>query len=148
LVLNLFNGCASSQKIDALKPEPDDAAPLLYDNAVSFINLPIKIKLKDIENQTNKHLTGLIYEDSKIDDDDIEMKIWKLAPISIQNQNGKIKTVLPLKAYVKYRIGTSRLGIDLYDTREFYFNGVVTLLSDVGLTNWKLNTNTELKSLD
>jgi hypothetical protein len=148
LILNLFNGCASSQKIDALKPEPDDAAPLLYDNAVSFINLPIKIKLKDIENQTNKHLTGLIYEDNKIDDDDIEMKIWKLAPISIQNQNGKIKTVLPLKAYVKYRIGTSRLGIDLYDTREFYFNGVVTLLSDVGLTNWKLNTNTELKSLD
>ncbi len=148
VAFHLFNGCASSQKIAALKPEPDDAAPLLYDNAVSFINLPIKIKLKDIENQTNKYLTGLIYEDNKIDDDDIEMKIWKLAPISIQNQNGKIKTVLPLKAYVKYRIGTSRLGIDLYDTREFNFNGVVTLLSDVGLTNWKLNTNTELKSLD
>lgn len=148
VAFNLFNSCASSQKIAALKPEPDDAAPLLYDNAVSFINLPIKIKLKDIENQTNKYLTGLIYEDNKIEDDDIEMKIWKLAPISIQNQNGKIKTVLPLKAYVKYRIGTSRLGIDLYDTREFNFNGVVTLLSDVGLTNWKLNTNTELKSLD
>ncbi len=144
----LLSGCASSQKIAALKPEPDDAAPLLYDNAVSFINLPIKIKLKDIENQTNKYLTGLIYEDNKIEDDDIEMKIWKLAPISIQNQNGKIKTVLPLKAYVKYRIGTSRLGIDLYDTREFNFNGVVTLLSDVGLTNWKLHTNTEFKSLD
>ena len=43
----LLSGCASSQKIAALKPEPDDAAPLLYDNAVSFINLPIKIKLKD-----------------------------------------------------------------------------------------------------
>ena len=144
----LLSGCSSTQKIAALKPEPEDASPLLYDNAVSFIDLPIKIKLKDVENQTNKYLTGLIYEDNKIEDDDIEMKIWKLAPISIQNQNGKIKTVLPLKAYVKYRIGTSRLGIDLYDTREFNFNGVVTLLSDVGLTNWKLNTNTELKSLD
>jgi len=141
-------GCSSTKKIAALKPEPDDASPLLYDNATSFINLPIKIKLKDIENQTNKYLTGLIYEDNNIADDDIEMKIWKLAPIAIQNQNGKIKTVLPLKAYVKYRIGTNKLGIDLYDTREFNFNGVVTLLSDVGLTNWKLNTNTELKSLD
>lgn len=145
---NLFSGCASSQKIAALKPEPDDAVPLLYDNATSFINLPIKIKLKDVENQTNKYLTGLIYEDNKIEDDDIIMKIWKLAPITIQNQNGKIKTMLPLKAYVKYRIGTNRLGIDLYDTREFNFNGVVTLLSDVGLTNWKLDTNTEFKSLD
>lgn len=144
----MFNSCSSTQKIAALKPEPDDAAPLLYDNAVSFINLPIQIKLKDVENQTNKFLTGLIYEDNKIEDDDIAIKIWKLAPITIQNQNGKIKTILPLKANVKYRIGTSKLGIDLYDTREFNFNGVVTLLSDVALTNWKLNTNTELKSLD
>jgi len=143
-----LTACSATQKIAALKPEADDASPLLYDNATSFINLPIKIKLKDIENQTNKYLTGLIYEDNNMEDDDIEIKIWKLAPIVIQNQNGKIKTVLPLKAFVKYRIGTSRLGIALYNTKEFNFNGVVTLLSDVGLTNWKLNTNTELKSLD
>jgi hypothetical protein len=26
-------------------------------------------------------MTGLIFEDTKIEDDDIEMKIWKLAPI-------------------------------------------------------------------
>lgn len=147
-VVSLFSGCSSTQKIAALKPEPDDASPLLYDNAPSFINLPIKIKLKDVENQTNKFLTGLIYEDNNINDDDYEVKIWKLAPITIQNENGKIKTILPLKAYVKYRIGTNRLGIDLYNIKEFNFNGNVTLLSNVGLTNWKLNTNTELKSLD
>jgi hypothetical protein len=144
----LFSACSSTQKIAALKPEADDASPLLYDNATSFINLPIKIKLKDVENQTNKFLTGLIYEDNNINDDDYEVKIWKLAPITIQNENGKIKTILPLKAFVKYRIGTNRLGIDLYNTKEFNFNGNVTLLSDVGLTNWKLNTNTQLKSLD
>jgi len=147
-IVSLFSGCSSTQKIAALKPEPDDASPLIYDNAPSFINLPIKIKLKDIENQTNKYLTGLIYEDNNINDDDYEVKIWKLAPISISNENGKIKTVLPLKAFVKYRIGTNRLGIDLYNIKEFNFNGNVTLLSDVGLTNWKLNTKTELKTLD
>ena len=143
-----LNGCSSSQKIAALKPESDEAEPLLYDNAISFINLPIKIKLKDVENQTNKFLTGLIYEDNNIEDDDYEVKIWKLAPITIQNENGKIQTILPLKAFVKYRLGTDKLGIALYNTKEFNFNGKVTLMSDVGLTNWKLNTNTELKSLD
>ena len=144
----LVAGCGTTQKIEALKPEPDDASPLLYDNATSYINLPVKIKLKDIENQTNKTLTGLIYEDNNIEDDDCEIKIWKLAPITLTNQNGKIKTVLPLKALVKYRIGTSKLGIDLYNTKEFNFNGNVTLLSDVNLTNWKLTTKTEFKSLD
>ncbi len=147
-----ISGCSTSQKIATLKPEPDDAIPLVYENVPSFINLPISVKLKDIENQTNALLNGLIYEDNNIEDDDIEMKIWKLAPITIVNDHGssgeRIKTILPLKAIVKYRIGTKKLGISLYDTREFNLNGVVTLLSDVSLTNWKLNTTTELKSLD
>src|SRR6187402_83068 len=144
----LLGGCASTQKIAALKPEPDDASPLLYDNVPSFISLPIKIRLKDIENQTNKLMTGLIYEDNNIEDDDYTVKVWKLAPITLSNENGKIKTILPLKATVNYRYGINKLGISLMDTREFNFNGVITLVSDVNLTNWKLNTNTQLKSLD
>ena len=148
LALTLFSSCATTSKITALKPEPDDASPLVYENTPSFINIPITIKLKDIENQTNKFMTGLIYDDNTIEDDDIEMKIWKLAPISIENQNGKIKTVLPLKAAIKYRIGTDKLGIALYSTQEFNLNGNITLMSDVNLSNWKLNTKTEFKSLD
>ncbi len=152
----LISGCSTSQKIATLKPEPDDAIPLVYENIPSFINLPITIKLKDIENQTNSLLNGLIYEDNNIEDDDIEMKVWKQAPITITNDNGsrsfgageKIKTILPLKAIVKYRIGTKKLGVELYNTKEFNLNGVVTLISDVDLINWKLNTKTELKSLD
>ena len=134
-----------------MKPEPDDATPLVYESIPSYINLPISVKLKDIENQTNTQLNGLIYEDTTIDDDDIEMKIWKLAPITIKNDNTtngqKIITVLPLKAIVKYRIGTKKMGIELYNIKEFNLDGVVTLISEVGLTNWKMNTKTELKSL-
>lgn len=151
-VLNLLVGCSSTQKLETLKPEPDDASPLVYESNPSFINLPITVKLRDIENQTNTILNGLIYEDTNIEDDDIEMKIWKLAPIKIQNDpanpDKKIKTILPLKATVKYRIGTKKLGVELYDIREFNLNGVITLSSEVALTNWKLNTKTEFKSLD
>ncbi|HEX9980410.1 MAG TPA: DUF4403 family protein [Flavobacterium sp.] len=142
------SGCSTTKKIEAMKPEPDNASPLVYENAVSFINLPVNIKLKDIENQTNKFLNGLIYEDNNINDDDIELKIWKLSPIKISNDKGKIRTILPLKVIAKYRIGTNRLGVDLYNTREFNLNGNITLLSDVGLTNWKMNTVTKLESLD
>lgn len=151
-IITLFiSSCSTSNKISALKPEPDNAEPLVYENTASFINLPITVKLKDVENQTNALLNGLIYEDNNIEDDDIEMKIWKLAPITIENDKessgGKIKTMLPLKALVKYRIGTKTMGVELYNTKEFNLNGLVTLVSDVGLTNWKLVTKTELKSL-
>ena len=152
LVTFLMVSCSTSNKIAALKPEPDDASPLVYETTASFINLPISVKLKDIENQTNTLMNGLIYEDNNIQDDNIEMKIWKLAPITIANDTGstgeKIKTALPLKAWIKYRIGTKTLGVDLYNYKEFNLNGVVTLVSDVSLTNWKLATKTELKSLD
>ena len=110
--------------------------------------MPVLIKLKDIENKTNNLLSGLIYEDNDLEDDDIEMKVWKLSPISITNSEGKIQTVLPLKVNAKYRYGIKKLGVDLRDVKEFNLNGVVTLLSDVGLTNWKVTTNTSLKSLD
>ncbi|MFV8391698.1 DUF4403 family protein [Flavobacterium sp. LB2P6] len=152
LSIALITSCSTTTKIATLKPEPDDASPLVYENTPSFINLPISVKLKDIENQTNSLLNGLIYEDNNIEDDDIEMKIWKLAPITIKNDNGsnnqKIRTVLPLKVIVKYRIGTKKMGVELYNTKEFNLDGVVTLVSELGLTNWKMNTKTELKSLD
>ena len=153
IFLTLFLiGCSTTQKIAALKPEPDDASPLVYDNSPSYINMPISIKLKEIESQVNQSLNGLIYEDKNIEDDDFEIKIWKLSAITIANDPestaDKIKIILPLKALVKYRIGTEQFGVKMYTTKEFNFNGNVTLLSDIALTNWKLNTKTVLKSLD
>jgi hypothetical protein len=121
---------------------------LVYENTISYINMPIQIKLKDVENKINSSLTGLIYEDSNIEDDDIEVKIWKQAPIQLFNIEGKIKTLLPLKAQVKYRIGTNKLGIALYNTKEFQFNGTINLLSVINLSNWKLSTKTDFRSLE
>lgn len=145
----IFLNCTSTKKIAALKPEPDDASPLIYDNATSFVNLPVSIQLKDVENQLNKSLNGLIYEDNNIEDDNLTVKIWKLAPIILENnQEGRIKTILPLKAIINYRYGIDKFGISLYDTREINLSGKVNLVSTAGLTNWKLNTKTELKSLD
>lgn len=143
----LLGSCSSSKKINALKPEPEDASPLIYDHKPSFISMPVALKIKDIENQTNKFLTGLIYEDNNIKDDDYTIKIWKQAPIVIENEKGKIKTVLPLKLNVQYRIGTDKLGVALYNTQEFNFNGVITLLSSVNLNNWKLMTKTKFESI-
>ena len=148
IFISMVFSCSTTGKITAMKPEPDDASPLVYENVYSYINMPILIKLKDIENKTNNLLSGLIYEDNDLEDDDIEMKVWKLSPISITNSEGKIQTILPLKVNAKYRYGIKKLGVDLRDVKEFNLNGVVTLLSDVGLTNWKVTTYTSLKSLD
>ncbi len=152
LLLTITTNCSTSSKLNTFKPEADDAVPLTYEKIPSFINLPVSIQLKDIETKTNNFLTGLIYEDNTFEDDNIAIKIWKIAPITIENNskenNGKLKITLPLKATIKYRIGTRKLGVDLYSIKEFNLNGIVHLVSDIHLTNWKLTTKTALESLD
>ncbi|MDP2088650.1 MAG: DUF4403 family protein [Flavobacteriaceae bacterium] len=148
LMVFLMASCGTSNVINTLKPDADLAAPLVYEKEISNINIPISIKLKDIANQTNKSLDGLIYEDNQLEDDNIVLKVWKESPILINEESGKIRIVLPLKVWTKVRYGTQVLGMNISDTRELNFNGTVTLLSDVTLNNWQLQTKTTIKSID
>lgn len=144
--MNLFFSCSSTQKIEALKPLPTDDSPMVYKTTTSIVSMPLEISLKEIENQTNKSLNGLIYEDNNLEDDKTEMKIWKTAPIQIVEANGKIKTILPLKIWSKFKYGTDFMGLN--DTREINLNGTITLLSDVKLNNFKLTTNSKIDDFE
>ena len=143
-----FHSCAPSRKIATLKPEPDQAAPLVLDVEPSFVQLPVELALKDIEKQLNLTFSGVIFEDNNLQDDDLMIKVTKEAPIQFLQSDGKIKTILPLKAVGTIKYGFTKLGISFSDTRDFKLNGVITLVSQVRLENWKLKTETTLQSLD
>jgi len=144
----LLSGCSSAKKIEALKPEPGNTTDVVYQQSTSFISLPVTIAISDVENQINKLLNGLIYDDKNIEGDDITMKVWKTAPIKFTEQKGKLQTVVPIKVTANVRYGTSAMGMSLYDTREFNLDAVVTFTSKVGLTNWKMTTETAISSLE
>ena len=148
IVVAVFvTSCSSSKMIQTLKPEADLAAPIIYDKELSYLNIPISIKLKDVAYQTNTILNGLIYEDSVLEDDNLMMKVWKQAPIEITDENGKIKVVLPLKIWTKVRYGGNVFGMNLYDTRELNLNGVVTLLGEAKLKNWQLTAASSVQTV-
>ena len=138
VVLLIVFSCSSVQKIGALKPEPSQNLPIVYKTNSSFVSMPMDISLQEIENQLNKSLTGLIYDDSNLDDDKTEMKITKTANIVLIEKEGKIQSILPLKIWSKFKYGTDFMGLN--DTREIELNGTITLSSDVKLSNWKMNT--------
>lgn len=144
----LLTGCSTTKRIDALKPEPGNNSPLVYQNTTSFINLPVTMTIADVETQVNKILTGLIYEDKAIEDDNIAMQVWKTAPIKFTEQKGKLQSIVPIKIKANIRYGTSALGMNLYDTREVNLDAVVTFNSKVGLSNWKMTTDTTIESLE
>ena len=100
LALVVLNGCSTAQKIETLKPLPSDDSPMVYKTSTSFISMPLEISLKEIEHQLNKTLTGQIYDDSNLQDDKTEMKIWKTAPIKISEKDGKIVYILQIKGMI------------------------------------------------
>ena len=138
----LLIGCSTTSKIEALKPEPSVNTKIAYNNTTSFVSMPLEISLNEIENQLNKSLNGLIYEDTNLEDDKTEMKIWKTAPIKLIDKEGKVETVLPLKIWTKLKYGTDFMGLN--DTKEIELNGTITLSSTVKLSNWKMRTESKI----
>ncbi len=139
----LFSSCSTNQKIESLKPLPSNDVPMVFKTKTSFVNMPLEISLKEIESLLNKTLNGQIYDDTNLEDDKTEMKIWKTAPIKLIEKDGKIQSVLPLKIWAKFKYGTDFMGLN--DTREVNLNGTIILLSDVKLSNWKMTTNSKIE---
>jgi hypothetical protein len=139
----LITGCGSTSKLATLKPEPSQNAPMAYKTNTSFVTMPMQISLKEIENQLNKSLVDIIFEDNNLEDDKTMLKIWKTAPIKLIEKDGKIQSILPMRIWTKYKYGTEFLGLN--DTKEIELNGTIILNSDVKLSNWKLQTTSKLE---
>ncbi len=141
----LFIGCSTTQKIEALKPPPSDDTPMVFNTKASYVNMPLEITLAEIENQLNKVLTGEIYSDTDIEKDKTELKITKTGAIQLREINGKIETIFPLKIWAKFKYGIDFMGLN--DTKEVNLNGILTVTSDVKLSNWKLETNSNINDI-
>ncbi|GEC79637.1 hypothetical protein FAQ01_25070 [Flavobacterium aquatile] len=125
---------------------PSENVPMVYKTTTSFVDMPMEITLKEIENQLNKSLSGLIYEDNNLEDDKSEMKIWKTGTIKLIEKDGKIQSILPLKIWSRFKYGTDFMGLN--DTREIDLNGTITLISDAKLSNWKMNTTSKIEDFE
>ena len=146
--LVLLSACGTSKKIQALKPAPNYNTAVVYEKQVSYFNLPIEVAVSDLQNQTNKYFNGLIFEDNSLDGDNIMLRVWKQAPIIIEEKNGKLEFTLPLKIWAKIRYGVEKFGFSVYDTREINLNGKAKISSSVSFSNWKLGTNTQILGIE
>lgn len=145
-LLPIFISCVTSKKVDALKPTPSDNTPTAYKTTTSFIAMPVEVPLKEIENQLNKTLTGLIYNDTILSDDNTQMKIWKEAPAKLIEKEGKIQSILPMKIWIRVKYGTEFMGMN--DVKDINLNGTIKLLSEAKLSNWKLTTTSVIEDFE
>lgn len=136
-VLFVFVGCKT--KVQTVKPDASYQPKTSYDKKVSVINIPIEIPVAEIERQTNKYLTGVLYEDKSFTDnggDNLKCVVKKYAPIKIWAKENKITIKLPLDLTGSY----TQLGavVDFKGTLNVNYTTAITLED-----NWKLKTVTK-----
>lgn len=140
--------CNTSKKVQSLKPEASYSKEVVYDKQISYVQLPVEVSVAEIQNQTNKYLTGLIFEDNKLEDDNLQMKVWKQGQAIVTERAGKLHIELPLKIWSKVRYGIEKFGISAYDTRDVNLNGVIKINALVSFNNWKLSTQTQVEGIE
>lgn len=139
----LIAGCRST-----LLPEKpaESYQEFRYEPKPSLINLPVEMKVSELELFLNKQLTGLIYEDNSLEDnggDNLMVKAWKKDNIRLNFDKGQFTYNVPLKLWIKAGWKIDKFGITLSDYREV--NAEISLDFHTSLAvnkDWSLTTKT------
>jgi Domain of unknown function (DUF4403) len=114
---------AKSQKteIKTEAPEENYTIQKVITKQQSNINIPVSIAMVDIENQINKSITGLIFEDNSYtdnDNDNFKCKVWKKDKIVFTAaKNNVFDFTVPLKIWAEKGVGA--FGLMSYQSTEF-----------------------------
>lgn len=122
------------------KPE-ESYEDFLYKPAESTIVMPMNITVSRLEKELNKSLNGTIYEDNKIEDDSLKLKIVKYGNITLNFDGTLLTAEIPLKIFATYRLG---LGIT-YTDRDLQGALKIKLQSSLYMTKaWGVNSKTTI----
>ena len=134
-----FVGC-KSLKVD--KPK-EEYVPIAYTPKTSIINLPVDIDLKKIEKAVNEKFKGLIYEDNNLDDDNMQIKLWKSQNFVFNAFGNQLQYRIPVKIWSKFGWKIEKFGISLSDYYDV--TGEIALKYKSSLTisrDWQVKTTT------
>lgn len=117
-----------------------------YEPVASTISLPVEMKVTALEALLNRQLTGLIYEDKSLDDNDgdnIMVKAWKKDNIKLAFDKGQFVYKVPLKLWIKAGWKFEQFGISLSDYRELNAEIALKFHSSVTVNkDWSVTTVT------
>src|SRR5207244_2626514 len=86
----LLLGSCKTLNINSEPPDQNTSVAPEIPKLPSMINVPVSLPVKEVENRLNSALTGVIYKDDNIEDDNYKMTITKKGKISVNADNNKI----------------------------------------------------------
>lgn len=104
ILTTLLSAC----KVKTANPDmPTKMAATQVNRPLSTINLPISLQIDDLQEAINTQFKGVIYNDNSFEnnnDDNLILRVTKVADFKISAKGDKIMIVAPLEVYVKGRL--------------------------------------------
>lgn len=140
LFIFIFTACKTTLQVE--KPVesylPSELAP-----AISEIPLKIDIDIKKLEKSINKSMTGLLFEGKQLNNQGLDVKVWKAGDFSFQVTDNVIEYKVPLKIWSKFGWTVSKFGLSVGDHYEA--NGTISLSYKTTINidkNWQMKSKT------
>ncbi len=141
----IFYGCKSI-KVDRPREE---YVPLAYTPVTSTFNLPIEIDLKKVEKAVNDKFKGLLYEDNNLEDDNLQLKLWKSQNFVFNAKGSQLSYRIPVKIWSKFGWKIEKFGITLSDYYDVVGEIALKYKSTLSITpEWKIKTTTTSDGYD
>ena len=96
LTLSLLNACKVKT---ANPPAPTKVAAVQVNRPLSTLNLPISLEVEDLQDAINNQFKGILYNDNSFEnnnDDNLILKVTKIADFKLSAKGDKIMIVAPL----------------------------------------------------
>ncbi len=141
----LFLSCQSSTNLASTVPAAQVAQTPLPAPRLSTITLPISVPTSVLEQALNQQLTGVLYQDNDLTDDDLAVKVTKTGAIKLKAEFSKLIIEIPLKVWAKgrWQWNACELCKSLQKTEETEFDLVVRTESRLQvLPNYQLKSTT------
>ncbi|MBC3540984.1 DUF4403 family protein [Rufibacter sediminis] len=95
--------CQKSTSFNITEPDATATPQPLPPPQLSTITLPITIPVAALEEVLNQQLTGVIYQDDNLQDDDLMVKVTKAGPLKMRAEFSKLMMEVPLKIWARGR---------------------------------------------
>lgn len=133
---------ASCKTLQTERPK-ESYLPTQLEPVVSELPLQIEIDVKKLETAVNREVQGLLFEEDKINNQDLSIKVWKAQDFTFNVRNNVIEYRVPLRLWSRFAWTFERFGLRLGDTYEA--NGSLALNYNTMIDidrNWKLTAKT------
>ena len=133
----LFSACGTSKLVKPMEKYDESV-----EEAISVMNIPVRINVEGLERTINKQLDGMVYEDKDINDGDkMMLRAEKKEDITLTVDSQLVKYRVPLSLWIRYDAGIAKVEAD----------GEIALQFKTGFSispNWEMETQTELEGYE